>query len=436
MSHIDLKLDGTILTPSDENYAAAIHRLTDLAIRKAAYVGLPTSYDDVLKLIAFARANALELAIKGGGNNINDTGSSSSEGGLVIDLAKLNKVQVREGGQEVVVQGGALWGDVYQEASKHRVDVVGGNVWSVGVGGFLTGGGHSNLSALRGLGSDNIVEVTVALADGGTSRFGAVLEFVLRAYPTQGAASVGVLVLPRTVFEQFVTALEECLAMVEPQDRIIIAFARAPPEFCPGLLVLPYIPGPPTRAEALLRPFRALNPVVDVIQSAPDQLAVSHGSDAFMANAPRRVYLAGSLLNGPSLGHTRKMFTDIWARWAQWTGEHEEAKESMVMWEYQPVGVVKDKGTGESAFSKRDTASYVVIHGRTRVPEFDKSNISWVRETIDLIRAQQPDGGAIPNFAYGDESGEVMFGAANAKRLKGIKAKYDPDNVWAKGARI
>ena len=162
----DLKLEGTILTPADEGYAAAVHRSTDLAIRKAAYVGLPTSYADVPKLIAFALANRLELAIKGGGSNINDTGASSSEGGLVIDLAKLNKVEVRSNRQEVVVQGGALWGDVYQEAAKHQVDVVGGNVWSVGVGGFLTGGGHSNLSAVRGLGSDNIVEVTVALADG------------------------------------------------------------------------------------------------------------------------------------------------------------------------------------------------------------------------------------------------------------------------------
>ena len=242
----DLKLEGTILTPADEGYAAAVHRSTDLAIRKAAYVGLPTSYADVPKLIAFALANRLELAIKGGGSNINDTGASSSEGGLVIDLAKLNKVEVRSNRQEVVVQGGTLWGDVYQEAAKHQVDVVGGNVWSVGVGGFLTGGGHSNLSAVRGLGSDNIVEATVALADGrivktnpnqepdlfwaiqgkclfyfsprrsscpkrstgGTSRFGVVLEFVLRAYPTQGPANVGAVVLPGTAFDGVLAALE------------------------------------------------------------------------------------------------------------------------------------------------------------------------------------------------------------------------------------
>ena len=73
---------------------------------------------------------------------------------------------------------------------------------------------------------------------------------------------------------------------------------------------------------------------------------------------------------------------------------------------------------------------------RTRVPEFDKANIGWVRETVDAIRSKQPDGGAIPNFAYGDEPAEVLFGPENAKRLKEVKDRYDPDGVWKKGVRI
>ncbi|THH16399.1 hypothetical protein EW146_g4236 [Bondarzewia mesenterica] len=83
-----------------------------------------------------------EFAIKSSENNINGT-SSPSGGGFVIDLIKLNKVQVREGGWEVV-EGGA------------------GDLW----GAAVASGGHSNLNAFHGLGRDNIVEVTVALADG------------------------------------------------------------------------------------------------------------------------------------------------------------------------------------------------------------------------------------------------------------------------------
>ena len=161
----DLQLQGSVLTPSDEGYEASLHRVSDLTVRRAAYVAFPTSFDDVPKLINFARTNSLDIAIKGGGHTTNDSGASSSEGGLVIDMAKLNKVTVQENGT-VIVQGGANWGEVYEEAAKHKVDVVGGDVCSVGVGGFLSGGGYSNLSGQHGLGSDNILQATVALADG------------------------------------------------------------------------------------------------------------------------------------------------------------------------------------------------------------------------------------------------------------------------------
>ena len=161
----DLQLQGSVLTPSDEGYEASLHRVSDLTVRRAAYVAFPASFDDVPKLINFARTNLLDIAIKGGGHTTNDSGASSSEGGLVIDMAKLNKVTVQENGT-AIVQGGANWGQVYEEAAKHKVDVVGGDVCSVGVGGFLSGGGYSNLSGQHGLGSDNILQATVALADG------------------------------------------------------------------------------------------------------------------------------------------------------------------------------------------------------------------------------------------------------------------------------
>ena len=39
-------------------------------------------------------------------------------------------------------------------------------MWFVGVGGFITGGGHSHLSGALGLAIDNLVGATVVLADG------------------------------------------------------------------------------------------------------------------------------------------------------------------------------------------------------------------------------------------------------------------------------
>jgi FAD/FMN-containing dehydrogenase len=85
---------------------------------------------------------------------------------LVIDLARLNNVVVSEDKQSVLVQGGALWGDVYEESKKFGVDVVGGHFWFIGVAGYLLSGGFGRLSGEHGLGLDNVLAATVILADG------------------------------------------------------------------------------------------------------------------------------------------------------------------------------------------------------------------------------------------------------------------------------
>ena len=63
--------------------------------------------------------------------------------------------------------GGDQWVDVYREADRQKVNVVGGNSQSVGAaGGYSLGGGHGSMSPAYGLAVDNILEVDIILADG------------------------------------------------------------------------------------------------------------------------------------------------------------------------------------------------------------------------------------------------------------------------------
>ncbi|THH08440.1 hypothetical protein EW146_g8992 [Bondarzewia mesenterica] len=92
--------------------------------------------------------------------------------------------------------------------------------------------------------------------------------------------------------------------------------------------------------------------------------------------------------------------------------------------EYQPVGVVKDTGLGELAFSKRDAMSYVVIHGRFFRPSQDvHAQIQPVEHCVGTRDGRFDSRGAArwratPSFAYDNESGEVMFDTANAQKLR------------------
>lgn len=61
---------------------------------------------------------------------------------------------------------GSRWGEVYEALNPLNVTVPGGRAASVGVAGFLTGGGNSFYSARKGFACDNVVNFEVVLASG------------------------------------------------------------------------------------------------------------------------------------------------------------------------------------------------------------------------------------------------------------------------------
>ena len=162
-----LKIQGKILTSSSgEAYTTALRRNSDLSILPAKYVVQPTNYEDIPPIVTYAtsRSPPLEIAVKGGGAHSSTW--SSSNGGVVIDLCKLNKVTLAEDRKALTVQGGAVWGDVYELMAREKLEVVGSPLWFVGVGGFTLGGGYGPLSGKYGLAVDNMLAATVVLMDG------------------------------------------------------------------------------------------------------------------------------------------------------------------------------------------------------------------------------------------------------------------------------
>ena len=57
-------------------------------------------------------------------------------------------------------------GEIYTEAAAYNMTTVGGADPNVGLGGYLTGGGHSPVSSKYGLGADNVLQVVVVTPGG------------------------------------------------------------------------------------------------------------------------------------------------------------------------------------------------------------------------------------------------------------------------------
>lgn len=121
---------GDIITPSDEGYERAIDRWANNAVRRARIVAYVKDAEDVSTAIKFAKVSELPLAVHGGGHSPN--GASSSEDGLVIDLARYCKgVKVDAEKRVAYVGGGATWAHVNSETMKYGLAMTGGTVGSV-----------------------------------------------------------------------------------------------------------------------------------------------------------------------------------------------------------------------------------------------------------------------------------------------------------------
>jgi FAD/FMN-containing dehydrogenase len=80
---------------------------------------------------------------------------------VLISLSKLTTIEVSEDKKSVVIGPGNRWGDVYAETEKYGVTVTGGRVSSVGVSGFLLGGGLSFLMHSEGFAANNVLSYEV-----------------------------------------------------------------------------------------------------------------------------------------------------------------------------------------------------------------------------------------------------------------------------------
>ncbi|CAG8764270.1 13344_t:CDS:2, partial [Acaulospora colombiana] len=121
---LDAGFTGDLITPSDPDYQTSLRRFAKNAQRNAGLVAFVKSAEDVARAIKFASTNSVSFVVRGGGHSTG--GSSSIEGGMVIDLSKyLNSVRVDEENKLGYVGGGANWKAVDEETIKYGLATVG-----------------------------------------------------------------------------------------------------------------------------------------------------------------------------------------------------------------------------------------------------------------------------------------------------------------------
>lgn len=128
-------------------------------------VAQPQTAGDVSSIVKVLTAKKCPFGIRGGGHGFFALSNSVADG-VTIDLGYLNTTTYNTRTKIASVQPGSHWQQVYDTLSPQGVTVAGGRAGTVGVGGFLSGGGNSFYAASHGMGCDTVANFEVVLANG------------------------------------------------------------------------------------------------------------------------------------------------------------------------------------------------------------------------------------------------------------------------------
>ncbi|KAL1858162.1 hypothetical protein Daus18300_010043 [Diaporthe australafricana] len=159
--------DIPVFTPGDLEYERAV-ACSNLLYRfsRPTYVVQPKENLHVQTIVMEAKSRRLAIKIKNGGHSY--SGSSFPHEGIMLDLKNIHEVDFDKDEMMMTIQGGALWGNVYRALvdDEEGLMINGGRCPSVGVSGFILGGGIGPFSRSLGMAVDNLMEVTIVTADG------------------------------------------------------------------------------------------------------------------------------------------------------------------------------------------------------------------------------------------------------------------------------
>jgi len=398
---------------------------------------------DVMACVNYAREKGILLAVRGGGHN--GPGLGSCDGGLVIDLSRMKSVRVDPAAMTAQVAGGCVWGDVDHAAHPFGMAVPSGIISTTGVGGLTLGGGLGHLSRSCGLTIDNLLSVDVVLADGsfitadegrhsdlfwavrgGGGNFGVVTSFTFRAHPVRTVIA-GPMFWPVEDAAEIMRRYEDFITDAPEEINGFFAFLVVPPvPLFPENLHLRTVCGvvwcsraDSARTDKLLQPteswpkplLRGLGPMpFPALQSLFDGLYVPGLQWYWKADFVDH-------LTDAAIGEHTKHGTNLPSMFS-------------TMHLYPINGAVHRRKAEDTSFSYRNTKFAEVIVGVDPDPANREKITRWAREYWEAVHPYSAPG-AYVNFMMEEGTGrvEATYGG-NYARLRQVKAKYDPGNLF------
>ena len=433
------QLKGRVIEPGHPDYDEARKVFYGDVDRKPSAIVKVANADDVVSAIAHAREAGLEFAVRSGGHSV--AGHSTTEGGIVIDLSDMKKLEIDPERRTAWAETGLTTGEYTAAAARHGLATGFGDTGSVGIGGITLGGGVGFLVRKHGLTIDDLLAAEIVTADGdllyadegthpdlfwairgGGGNFGVATRLKFRLHSLESFVG-GMLFLPATpdVIASFV---DEAQAAPDELSTIANVMTAPPLPFLPpevhGQMVLMAFlayAGGVADGERAIAPLRALaEPMADMVRPM---------SYAEMYPPEEEEYRPVAV--------SKTMFVDsVGLGAAETIVERIQASDAMMAATQIRVlgGAVARVPKDATAYAHRDSRVMVNVAAMYQNPEERPKHAAWVNGLSDELR--QGNEGAYVGF-LADEGAErvrAAYPGPTWDRLREVKRRYDPDNVF------
>jgi hypothetical protein len=444
LRELETSFRGQLIRPGDGSYEEHRKIWNGSIDRRPALIARCAGVADVIAALGLAKRAGLQVAVRSGGHSF--PGLSMCDGGIVIDLSLMRAIRVDPETRTARTQAGALWGDFDHETQAFGLATTGGIVTHTGVAGLTLGGGIGWLQRKHGLTIDQLIGVDLVTAEGelvkasaaenvdlfwgvrgGGGNFGIVTEFEFRLHPVGPTVLAGPIFWPIEESPRVLRFYREWIADAPDELMTIVIHRKAPPlDFVPaelhGQLVVAIVccyAGPLDEGAKVLRPLKDFrSPVLDLCEPKP--------------------YVAHQGMFDPSFPHGRWYYmracdvAELTDDVIDITVEHSMRIRSPLttfpIW--QMGGAVARVDDDDAAFNGRAAGHTFNITGSTETAAGFDEEREWARSFWSALEPHRT--GVYVNFLMneGTERVREAYGAAKYDRLRALKRRYDPENLF------
>jgi FAD/FMN-containing dehydrogenase len=441
---------GQIVLPDDPNYDEVREIWNAMIDRRPAVIVQCAEADDVLHAISYARENRLEISIRGGGHNI--AGSALCDNGLLIDFSNMTTVSVDAQKRRAYVEPGATLGDFDKAVQAHGLASPVGINSTTGMAGLTLGGGFGWLTRKYGMTIDNLVSVEMVTADGrkihvsenenkdlfwairgGGGNFGVVTQFEFSLYPVGPEILAGLIVFPIDQAKQVLEKYREFVKSAPEELNIWVVLRKAPPlpflsESVHGkevVVLAVFYAGDIAEGEKLIDPLRSFGDAYGEHIGAQPYAQWQQAFDPLLTPGARNYWKSHNFT---------KLSDGALDSIIEFAGKLPSPQCEIFIGLIE--GAANRVPSDAMAYGHRDAKFVLNVHGRWDEATQDEACIAWARAFFEAS-APYASAGAYVNFMTEDEGNRVAAAyGANYERLKQIKKKYDPENIFHNNQNI